>query len=84
MDTTKIERIAPEYWMSSHLSIADIYGCYKINGTYYILDKATNELVREDVLKREAKERRAAKNPPVSRNPPPPVMAEQTPNACGG
>ena len=70
MDTNQIERIAPEYWLNSHLSIARHYGACNINGVRYVVDPRTNELVREDVLKREAKERRAAKKPPVNQNPP--------------
>lgn len=32
MDTTKIERIAGDYWRNSQLSIARFYGAINING----------------------------------------------------
>lgn len=56
MDTTKIERIAGDYWRNSHLSLARYYGAININGTRYVLDRATDELVREDIYKKASKD----------------------------
>ena len=61
MDTKNVERIAIEHWMNGPLSIARHSGGCRVNGVVYLVDPRTNELVREDVVKREAKERRAAK-----------------------
>jgi len=59
MDTTKIERIAGDYWRNSQLSIARFYGAIIINGKRYVLDRATDELVREDIYKKAGKEEKA-------------------------
>ena len=59
MDTTKIERIAGDYWRNSHLSIARFYGAININGKRYVLDRATDELVREDIYKRASEDEKA-------------------------
>ena len=59
MDTTKIERIAGDYWRNSQLSIARFYGAININGEMYVLDRATDELVREDIYNRASKEEKA-------------------------
>lgn len=59
MDTTKVERIAGEYWRQSHLSIARFYGAVRINSTRYVLDRATDELVREDIYRKASKEEKA-------------------------
>lgn len=59
MDTSKIERIAGDYWRNSHLSIARFYGAIRINGKRYVLDRATDELVREDIYLKAGKEEKA-------------------------
>ena len=59
MDTTKIERIAGDHWRNSQLSIARFYGAININGEMYVLDRATDELVREDIYNRASKEEKA-------------------------
>lgn len=59
MDTSKIERIAGDHWRNSHLSIARFYGAIRINGKRYVLDRATDELVREDIYKKAGKEEKA-------------------------
>ena len=53
MDFSKVERISPEYWRNSQLSIARFYGSAIIQGKRYVIDRATDELVREDVYKRD-------------------------------
>lgn len=63
MDTDKIERIAGDVWRNSPLSIARHYGKIKINGKSYIIDRLTDDLVREDVYAagvKKDKERRKA------------------------
>jgi len=55
VDTSKIERIPPEHWQNSQLSIAKYYGGIMIHGTMYLIDE-NGWLVREDILKKEAKE----------------------------
>ena len=62
MDTSKIERIAGDYWRNSHLSVARFYGAIKINGKRYVLDRSTDELVRDDVYKKAGKEEKAKRN----------------------
>lgn len=59
MDTRKIERISGDYWRNSHLSIARFYGAININGKRYVLDLATDDLVREDIYKKATKEEKA-------------------------
>jgi hypothetical protein len=61
MDTSKIERIAGDYWRNSHLSLARFYGVININGKRYILDRATDQLVREDIYKKASREEKAAR-----------------------
>ena len=58
IDTQKIERIAPDYWMNSHLSIARYYGGCKINNIHYVLCPLTNYLVREDIWKEDLKQQK--------------------------
>lgn len=58
MNPETVERISPDVWLNSHLSIARFYGGCTIKGHRYVVDAITNELVRQDVLKREAKQRR--------------------------
>jgi len=53
IDTNTIERISPEYWRNSQLSIARFYGSAIIQGKRYVIDRATDELVREDVYNRD-------------------------------
>ena len=60
MDFTTIEKIAPEYWRNSQLSIARHYGRIVLQGMTYILDPGTDYLVREDVWRREMKEAKKA------------------------
>jgi hypothetical protein len=55
VDTSKIERIPPEHWQNSQLSVAKYYGGIRIHGKMYLID-ANNWLVREDILKKEAAE----------------------------
>ena len=62
MDTSKIERIAGDYWRNSHLSVARFCGAININGKRYILDRSTDELVRDDVYKKAGKEEKAKRN----------------------
>ena len=61
IDTSKIERIAGDYWRNSQLSIARFYGAIIINRTRYVLDYSTDELVREDIYKKATKEEKAKK-----------------------
>lgn len=62
MDTSKIERIAGDYWRNSHLSLARFYGAININGKRYVIDRSTDELVRDDVYKKAGKEEKAKRN----------------------
>lgn len=62
MDTTKVERIAGEYWRNSHLSIARFYGAVRINSVRYVIDRATDELVREDIYRKASKDEKAKRN----------------------
>ena len=57
LDTKVVERISSEYWRNSQLSIARLFGRAKINNTLYILDTQTDELVREDVYRKEGKDK---------------------------
>ncbi len=61
MDTSKVERIAGDHWRNSHLSIARFYGAININGKRYILDRATDQLVRQDIYNKASKEEKAAR-----------------------
>ena len=54
-DTSKTEKISPEYWRNSHLSIARFYGRCNINGVEYILDSETDYLIRKDIWRSELK-----------------------------
>jgi hypothetical protein len=60
LDTSKIERIGPDYWRNSQLSISRYYGACVIKGTNYVLCPDTDYLVREDVWKRELKDKKKA------------------------
>lgn len=63
-DPSKVERIAPEYWRNSQLSVARFSSGCKINGVSYVIDHDTDELVRYDIwqqeLKDKAKQKRVA------------------------
>lgn len=52
IQTDKIERIPPEHWQNSQLSIAKYHGGIRIHGIMYFIDQ-DNWLVREDILKKE-------------------------------
>lgn len=60
-DTSVIEKIAPEMWRSSYLSIARFYGAASINGVTYVHDLATDFLIRKDVYEKELAEKKNAK-----------------------
>ena len=55
LDPKQIERIGPDYWRNSQLSIARHFGAAIINGTKYVLDPVTDYLVREDIWKKDIK-----------------------------
>ena len=59
IDTSKTERIAGDCWRNSHLSVARFYGAIVINSTRYVIDRSTDELVREDIYKKATKEEKA-------------------------
>jgi len=61
MQAATPERISPDVWRNNQLSIAGHYGRCTLNGKSYVLDRRTDYLVREDVLKREAKTAKKAK-----------------------
>jgi hypothetical protein len=58
MNMKKVERIAGDQWRNSQLSVARLYGRITINGTTYIHDRSTDELVREDVYRKAIKDDR--------------------------
>lgn len=64
-DPSKIERIAPDYWRNSQLSVVRFSSGCTINGTAYVLDHDTDYLVRKDIWLQEimdkAKQARVAK-----------------------
>lgn len=43
----------------TQLSTARHFGCAKINGAFYVYDPKKDELIRDDVLRREAKAAKA-------------------------
>lgn len=49
------DRIPYQNWMNSQLSIARHYGGCTVNGKWYIVDRKTGDLVREDIFKANAK-----------------------------
>ena len=69
IDPKITERISSDYWLNSPLSVARFSGVCKINGTRYVVDPRTNELVREDVFRKEQKQnaRLAAQAPEMYR-----------------
>lgn len=58
MDLSKVEKISPECWLVSQFSIARHYGGCTINGKKFVIDPDTNYLVREDIYKRELKDKK--------------------------
>lgn len=50
-------RIPSAVWRNSQLSIARFYGGCKIQGQHYTIDPETDDLVREDVYRRELRDR---------------------------
>lgn len=58
MDLSTIEKISPEYWLNSPFSIARFYGGCVIQGKKFMVDPDTNYLVREDIYKRELKDKK--------------------------
>lgn len=50
------ERIPATTWRASILSIAQYYGGCTIGGNRYYIDPATDDLVREDIWKKEERE----------------------------
>lgn len=61
IDTKTVEKIAPDYWRHSQLSIVRHYGRCSINGTSYFLDPVTDCLVRADVWRRELRDQKIAR-----------------------
>jgi len=49
----------------TQMSIARHYGGMKVNGQAYIYDPTTDTLVRQDVVKSEAKAKKRKKKPPT-------------------
>ena len=60
-DTTKVEKIHPDYWRNCQLSVARFSSGCTINGTAYILDPDTDHLVRKDIWLKEIKDKAKAK-----------------------
>jgi hypothetical protein len=56
LDPKTVERIGPDYWRNSQLSVCRFAGAGIINGVKYILDPDTDYLVREDIYKRDMKD----------------------------
>lgn len=56
-DTAKIEKIHPDYWLNTQLSVCRFAGAGIINGVKYVVDPTDQHLVREDVYKRELKDK---------------------------
>lgn len=54
-DPAKVEKISPDYWRHSPLSVARFSSGCKINGVSYILDHDTDYLVRHDIWQKEMK-----------------------------
>lgn len=57
-DINEIEKIGPDYWRNSHFSIAKYSGGLILNGTRYVLCPATDYLIREDIWKKEFKDKK--------------------------
>ena len=62
IDANITEKIFPDYWRNSQLSIARFSGRCIINGKLYILDPSTDILVREDIWKQEIKDEKKNKD----------------------
>lgn len=56
-DTSVVEKISPEYWRNSQLSVARFSSGCIINGTRYVLDPDTDYLVRHDIWQQEMKDK---------------------------
>lgn len=56
-DTSKVEKISPDYWRNSQLSVSRFSSGCKINGVSYILDHDTDHLVRFDIWQKEMKDK---------------------------
>ena len=56
-DTSVVEKISPECWRNSHLSVARFSSGCIINGVSYILDHDTDHLVRHDIWQAEMKDK---------------------------
>lgn len=56
-DPAKVEKISPNYWRHSPLSVARFSSGCKINGVSYILDHDTDHLVRHDIWQQEIKDK---------------------------
>lgn len=52
-DPAKAERIAPDYWRNSQLSVCRFSGGGIIQGVKYTLCPVTDYLVRDDIYKKE-------------------------------
>lgn len=52
-DTSVVEKMTPDYWRNSQLSVARFSGAAIINGVKYIVCPVTDYLVREDIYKKE-------------------------------
>lgn len=57
IDTSKTERIHPNYWMNCQLSIARHYGRINIQGVEYIVGEG-NFLIRWDIWEKEKKQKK--------------------------
>lgn len=53
IDTKNTERIYYNAWINSQLSVARFSGGCIINNTKYVVCNLTNDLVREDIYKKE-------------------------------
>lgn len=61
-DPAKVEKIGPNYWRHSFLSVCRFAGAGVINGVKYVLDPETDYLVRDDIWKRELKDKRKSES----------------------
>ena len=55
------ERIPHDVWMNTQMSIARFYGGIQLNGKFYLIEKATGDLVCKT---HKAKEKRTKKTKP--------------------
>lgn len=56
-DTSVVEKIHPDCWRNSQLSVARFSSGCIINGTRYVLDPDTDYLVRHDIWQAEMKDK---------------------------